>query len=78
MRLQTLVFNTTTKTVKVTSESQFGENETIYSFENVPTVKPKEEGYYEVIQKEQNSNGLETNYPVARFPIQNTNMIIEK
>ena len=72
MKLQTLVFNTTTKTVKITIIQSYGE-ETIISFENVPTVKIKPEGYYEVIQKE-----AEANYPVARFPIANTNMIIEK
>ena len=77
MQLQTLVSNSTEKTVTVSTQTEFG-LETLYSFQNVPTVKPKPEGYYEVIQKERDSNGLDTNYPVARFPIQNTNMIIEK
>lgn len=77
MQLQTLVFNTTTKTVKITSLSQ-GVNETIFYFENIPTVKVKEEGFYEVIQKEKTIDGHESNFPIARFPISNTNMIIER
>ena len=77
MQLQTLVFNTTTKTVQVW-ESYRDSSQLMLEYENIPTVKPKEEGYYEVIQKEMSSNGLETNYPVARFPIHMTNMVIER
>lgn len=69
--MQTLTFNTTTKKVQVK------ENSTInYVFENVPTVKISE-GYYEVIQEITESNESKR-YPVGRFPIANTNMIIEK
>lgn len=77
MAQQTLVFNTTLKTAKVYNEVS-GISPIIYTFDNVPTVKPKEEGYYEVIQRGYNDEGLETNYPVARFPIASTNMLIEK
>jgi hypothetical protein len=49
----------------------------VNSFINVPTVKIKPEGFYEVIQKEVNSDSSESNYPVARYPIANTNMLIE-
>jgi hypothetical protein len=75
--MQTLVFNSTLKTVKVYEETQENSN-IIYSFKNISTVKPKEEGYYEVVQKEQHEEGLDKSYPIARFPISNTNMIIEK
>lgn len=77
MQLQTLVFNTTEKTVKVW-ESHPESSSIMVEYENIPTVKPKEEGYYEVIQRETKVDGLEYNYPVARFPIASTNMIIEK
>lgn len=75
--MQTLVFDSTLKTVKIYEGVQ--ENSTIiYSFRNISTVKPKEEGYYELVQKEQHEDGLDKSYPVARFPISNTNMIINK
>ena len=75
--LQTIIFNSTTKSVKV-FEGHPNESSMVNSFANVPTVKVKDEGFYEVIQKESNSDGTESNYPVARYPISNTNMLIER
>ena len=75
--MQTLVFNSTLKTVKVYEGTQEDSN-IIYSFNNVTTVKPKEEGYYEVVQKESHEDGSQISYPIARYPISNTNMIINK
>jgi hypothetical protein len=72
--MQTIVFNTTLRTVKLYA----GEAQTstiLEHFDNVPTVKPKEEGFYEVFQK---NNELDPQVPVARFPIANTNMLIVK
>jgi hypothetical protein len=77
MQLQTLVFNTTTKEVKVW-ESFPDSSSLMTQYGNIPTVKVREEGFYEVIQRETKNDGMESNYPVARFPIQATNMIIEK
>lgn len=76
--MQTLVFNTTLKTVKVYESEQY--TKILYSFDNIPTVKVKEEGqYYEVIQKGVDMmTSEEKNTPIARFPISNTNMLIEK
>lgn len=70
--MQTLVFNTTTKTVKL-FESQKNSGPTILEYSSIPTVKVLE-GYYEVIQ----SDEFEKKYPILRLPISNTNMIIEK
>jgi hypothetical protein len=75
--MQTLVFNTTTKSVKV-YEGVAEESLMSYTFDNIPTVKVKDLTYYEVIQKEANDEGLESNFPIARFPIANTNMIIQR
>ena len=71
--MQTLVFNTTTKEVKIL------ENGTImYSFINVPTVKPMD-GYYEVYVKYEDWTGnTSSTVPVFRAPISNTNMLIQK
>jgi len=67
-----LVFNTTTKQVKIS------EDKTILTvFENVPTVKPLE-GYYEVLQEIPDVVTGTKRYPVARLPISNTLMLIEK
>jgi hypothetical protein len=70
--MQTLTFNTTTKNVKLNDNSTI-----LYVFDNVPTVKILE-GYYEVIQENPDATTETKRYPVARFPIANTNMIIEK
>ena len=72
--MQTLVFNTTTKSAKL-----YEGNETspiLYTFDSVPTVKIIE-GYYEVMQIDATSVE-EKRVPVARFPIANTNMLIKK
>lgn len=77
--MQTLVFNTTTKTVKLYSgpvnNGEFGvhQSETLYSLENIPTVRISTDGYYEVMQE---SNG--SKYPILRVPIAKTNMEIQK
>lgn len=72
--MQTLVFNTTTKTVKIYSGKMEG-SEILYQFNNVPTVK-KDENFYEVMEEIENEDGLKSRFPVARLPIANTNMII--
>lgn len=72
--MQTLVFNTSTKTVKVTEGKSVG-TEILYEFNEVPTVRVAPEGYYEVVQSVE---GGDTRVPVARFPIANTNMRIVK
>lgn len=72
--MQTLVFNTTTKTVKIYS-GKMESSEILYQFNNITTVK-KDSNFYEVIEKEENAEGGESRFPVARFPISNTNMII--
>ena len=68
--MQTLVFNTTTKSIKVTES----DNLTIlFQYENVPTVKVLD-AYYEVMQKDE----FDKSTPVLRIPIANTNMVINK
>ena len=76
--MQTLVFNTTLKTVKIYETEKY--TKVLYDFDNIPTVKVKEEGqYYEVIQKGIDMmTSEERSLPIARFPIANTNMLIEK
>ena len=72
--MQTLVFNTKTKTVTLyegTSQS----SAILYSFVDVPTVKVNV-AHYEVMKKVMIDN-IENRVPVARFPISNTNMLIE-
>lgn len=70
--MQTLIFNTTDKTVNVYS-GQVGKSELIFQFDNVPTVKVQE-GYYEVMQKGDDEKSI----PILRLPIQATNMRIIK
>jgi hypothetical protein len=72
--MQTLVFNTTTKSAKLYEGNE--SSPILYTFENVPTVK-FEEGFYQVMQMDSTSTE-EKRVPVARFPISNTNMIIKK
>ena len=73
--MQTLIFNTTLKTVKVLSNYRHT-GDVVESFENIPTVKCSELGFYEVMQKmDAESLGV---VPVMRLPISNTNMIIVK
>jgi hypothetical protein len=71
--MQTLVFNTKTKTVTV-YEGKEESSTILYSFVDVPTVRVNV-GHYEVMRKTTNDN-LEVRVPVARFPISNTNMLI--
>jgi len=68
--IQVLVFNSTEKTVTLNKGFE-GQQLT---FSNVPTVKV-ENGYYEVMQKSEETNGV---VPVLRVPIANTNMLIQK
>lgn len=70
--MQTLVFNTTDKTVEVYS-GQAEQSDLIFQFDNVPTVKVQE-GYYEVMQKGDDDRSI----PILRLPIQATNMRIMK
>jgi hypothetical protein len=72
--MQTLVFNTTTKSAKLYEGVEQGN--ILYTFNDVPTVKI-EDGYYQVMQVD-NSTGEDKRVPVARFPIANTNMLIKK
>jgi hypothetical protein len=73
--MQTLVFNTTTKTAKL-YEGKDESSAILYTFNEVPTVKC-EDGYYQVMQIDGTSSE-EKRVPVARFPIANTNMLIKK
>lgn len=70
--MQTLIFNTTDKTVNVYT-GQVGKSELIFQFDNVPTVKVQE-GYYEVMQKGDDERSI----PILRLPISGTNMRIMK
>lgn len=70
--MQTLIFNTTQKFVKL-HIGQSTEGDIIASFDNVPTVKVLE-GYYEVMQKDE----FEKSFPILRVPISNTLMFITK
>jgi hypothetical protein len=72
--MQTLVFNTTTKSAKLYEGDD--RSTILYTFDSVPTVKIIE-GYYEVMQIDATSVE-EKRVPVARFPIANTNMLIKK
>jgi hypothetical protein len=86
--MQTLVFNTSTKSVKLYEGNE--SSPILYTFESVPTVKI-EVGYYQVMQvdgtstADDNNNGRtiskfteDKRVPVARFPVSNTNMLIKK
>jgi hypothetical protein len=73
--MQTLTFNTTTKTVRLLN-GPVGSSDTIKFYENVSTVRCSELGFYEVMQKE--SEESSSSLPVMRLPISNTNMIIIK
>lgn len=70
--MQTLIFNTTEKTVMV-YDGTIQNGTLIFNFENVPTVKI-ETGYYEVMQKEEDNRVI----PILRLPIDRTNMRIMK
>ena len=70
--MQTLLFNTTTKTVKVTDGALENSN-ILFIFNNVPTVKVNQT-YYEVMKRDEDGSTV----PVLRVPISNTNMVIQK
>jgi hypothetical protein len=70
--MQTLLFNTTTKTVKL-YEGKMTNSEILSTFDNVPTVKVLE-SHYEVMQKDE----FDRAFPILRVPISNTNMYIQK
>jgi hypothetical protein len=72
--MQTLVFNTSTKSAKLYEGVEQGN--ILYTFNDVPTVKI-EDGYYQVMQIDSTSVE-DKRVPVARFPISNTNMLIKK
>ena len=71
--MQTLTFNSTTRTVQLWVGTK-GDSKLLETFENVPTVKI-ENGYYEVMQKSGENGGV---VPVLRTPIANTNMLIQR
>ena len=71
--MQTLVFNTTTKTAKL--YEGIAESTTLIAhYTDVPTVKVMDDGYYQVMQRD----SLEKQLPVLRVPIANTNMFIKE
>jgi len=72
--MQTLIFNTTEKTIEVNEGGIV-----LYNLENITTVKPLD-GYYEVMQRVDSDTaplGYST-IPVLRLPICATNMRIIK
>ena len=71
--MQTLVFNTKTKSVVVYEGEQH--SKILYTFLDVPTVKVLD-AYYEVMVKVSTEEG-ESRLPVGRFPIANSNMLIQ-
>lgn len=73
--MQTLVFNTSTKTAKLYA-GKSEDSEILYTYNDVPTVKI-ETDFYQVMQID-GTSVEEKRVPVARFPIQNTNMLIKK
>ena len=73
--MQTLTFNTTTKQVKLYSGAAEA-SQILHIFNEVPTVKCLE-NFYEVFVEEDTLEGKKR-FPVARFPISNTNMLISK
>ena len=70
--MQTLVFNTTTRTAKL-HEGVAEKSEIIVAYGEVPTVKVMEDGFYQVMQLD----AMEKQLPVLRVPIANTNMIVK-
>lgn len=71
--MQTLVFNTTTKTAKL-YEGRAEQSEIIVHYSDVPTVKVMDDGFYQVMQRD----AMEAQLPVLRVPIANTNMLIKQ
>lgn len=73
--MQTLIFNTTEKTVELFDSLDLANANRLLRYVNVPTVRPKE-GFYEVVQKD-TLDEVKV-YPVARLPISATIMLIER
>ena len=71
--MQTLVFNTTTREVKLYNSGNKEHMDMLEMFTEVPTVRIAD-GYYEVMKKFDDTK----NIPVLRVPIANTNMLIER
>lgn len=71
--MQTLLFNTTNKEVKLFSDNPHIST-ILFMFTNIPTVRVCD-GYYEVMKRDEISD---KNVPVLRVPIHATNMLIEK
>lgn len=71
--MQTLVFNTTTKTAKL-YEGLAEKSDLIAHYTDVPTVKVMDDGFYQVMQRD----AMEAQLPVLRVPIANTNMFIKQ
>jgi hypothetical protein len=72
--MQTLLFNTTNKEVKLFSSS-LHESKLLLMFTDIPTVRMSSDGYYEVMKRDELND---RNIPVLRVPIANTNMLIER
>jgi hypothetical protein len=70
--MQTLVFNTTTRTAKL-YEGVAEKSEIIVAYGEVPTVKVMEDGFYQIMQLD----AMEKQLPVLRVPIANTNMFVK-
>ena len=71
--MQTLKFDTTNRIVILYS-GQLEDSTILLTYENIPTVKVTENGYYEVHQSDENKKVS----PILRVPISNTNMVIIK
>lgn len=72
--MQTLFFNTATKTVKL-YEGTYEKSEILYQYANITTVKIQE-GYYEVVMITEDTEFKEKRVPIARFPVASTNMLL--
>lgn len=75
--MQTLIFNTETKEVKLL-EGARDRSSILETFNNVSTVKT-ETNYYEIMQKistKEDTKEVTKTIPVMRLPILNTNMIL--
>jgi hypothetical protein len=70
--MQTLVFNTTTRTAKL-YEGVAEKSDIIIAYTEVPTVKVMDDGFYQVMQLD----AMEKQLPVLRVPIANTNMFVK-
>lgn len=68
--MQTLIFSTTSKKAEVFFSD--GKSQT---FEDVPTVKVRPEGFYEIMQKDMFED---KQYPIYRLPISSTIMEIRR